>query len=364
MSLKIITLGHDAAGKTVFLASMYYQLKVQSPETGFFLIPDERVPRQAEMLLQYQTQISRSDTEFPPATQLKDNIQEWKFVCKVQGINIFYPIMHFTYYDYAGERMRHVINAERYRQDSYTRKFRKILRKADIILAALDGQEILKLMEGKENSFDSHFGDYILPTLQECSQPVHFIITKWDLLQRKKIADLQRAEKQSKEETVKIDEDETEYSLGEVIARLKDKSLQFRSFVDTQREFRTLRLIPISSVGPDFAELDEDRRVVKKKGGTFEPFQVEMPLASVSYDLLVDKLKKSRVIEKAWFKRLIDNLPSQKLSELKNPLILLLLFLSFLASGVTLNLTPILTLSIATYINILLSLLGKILSKS
>jgi hypothetical protein len=270
---RILVLGPRGAGKTVFLASMYYKLSTLNPETGFFLVTDENVPEQAEILREYHKRLTnREETDFSAPTQLSET-REWKFICKVKGAGGIFPVMRFSYYDYAGERIRLLFDTGK-----YTPEFQNIVNKADVLLAMLDGQEILKLMQGEENNFEEEFVNYIISILTKSTQPVHFIITKWDLLQQ--------------------------YSLDEVRSRLMESSRRFRDFVDVQREFGTLRLIPVSAVGLDFAEPGPNGAMLKKPGSAFEPYQVEMPLVSVIFDQLDFASKKKGFARQAWFNQL------------------------------------------------------------
>lgn len=310
---RILVLGPRGAGKTVFLASMYYKLSTLDPETGFFLVTDENVPEQAGSLRKYQESLTNpAEIDFSAPTQLKD-FHEWKFICSVKGADGIYPMMRFSYYDYAGGLIKLLFNAEK-----YTPEFQNVLNKADILLAMLDGHEILKLMQGEENTFNEEFDNYILPILTNSSQPVHFIITKWDLLQK-------------------------QYTLNAVRLRLMESSIKFRNFVNVQREFGTLRLIPVSAVGLDFAELGPNDTMLKKPGAKFEPYQVEMPLVSVIFDQLDYASKKIGFADQAWFNQL------RRRGAIIGPIMQLLLFVAWLTTAFSVN-VGIIALNPATFI--------------
>lgn len=275
-SYKILVLGLAHSGKTSFLASMYYKLSTLNPETGFFLVTDEDTPEQVSSLRKYQEQVTnRAGTDFLTVPQLKD-LKEWKFICETKGIdNRIYPLKRITYYDYAGERVESFYDAQR-----STPEFRNILKKADVFLAMLDGEEILKMMRGEENNFEEGFVNNILPILTTSMQPVHFVITKWDLLH-------------------------DQYSLIAVLSCLM-KSKRFHDFVNFQRNLRTLRLIPVSAVGLGYAEHGPNGQMVKKPNFTFEPYQVEMPLVSVIFDQLNNASKKEGFAHQTWLKWLLS----------------------------------------------------------
>lgn len=60
----------------------------------------------------------------------------------------------------------------------------------------------------------------------------------------------------------------------------------FRDLVREHSARRVIRLIPVSAVGHDFAYLDGSGTVRKKPGGTLQPQNVDLPLASVVPDVL------------------------------------------------------------------------------
>jgi hypothetical protein len=298
---RILVLGPRGAGKTVFLASMYYKLSTLNPKTGFFLATDENVPEQAESLRKYKELLTnRAEADFSAPTQLRE-LKEWKFVCKVRGADGIYPMMRFSYYDYSGERIQNLFNAGK-----HTPEFQNVLNKADVLLAMLDGREILKLMRGEDNNFEEEFVNYIIPILTNSTQPVHFIITKWDLIEK-------------------------HYSLDAVRSRLMESSQRFRDFVNVLREFGTLRLIPVSAVGLDFAEPGPDGTMLKKPGSEFEPYHVEMPLVSVIFDQLDYATKKLGFARQAWFKQLTRK------GVIRGPIMQLLLLVAWITTAISVN---------------------------
>lgn len=126
--------------------------------------------------------------------------------------------------------------------------------------------------------------NYILPEMENNGNPVHFIITKWDLIQG-------------------------QYSLKQV----RDRLLQipgFKQFVEQRKSAEIpVRLIPVSSIGPDFAESKVQNGVVtmtKKAGAMPHPFNVEMPLACVIPDKLIVELRNIQKEEESTRKRRVE----------------------------------------------------------
>jgi hypothetical protein len=198
--------------------------------------------------------------------------------------------------------------------------------KADVFLAMLDGLEILKLMRGEDNNFEEEFVNYIIPILAKSTQPVHFIITKWDLIEK-------------------------HYSLEAVRSRLMESSWRFRNFVNVLREFGTLRLIPVSAVGLDFAEPGPDGTMLKKPGFQFEPYHVEMPLVSAIFDQLDYAAKKLGFARQAWFEQLTRK------GDIRGPIMQLLLLVAWITTAVSVNL-GVIALTPGTFIASIVSRFG------
>ncbi len=257
----VIVLGPSGSGKTVYLASMYKSLSIQKGHTSFFL---ETNAEQRKLLINKYTQIA-GPGDWPPPTQYRE-ISEWQFrVCVENESQYKFPAFQFTYLDYAGER---IVDAK---QDGAAEaEFETRLQEADALVGILDGRRILSLMRGESDSqiFLLRELQNILDIMQGTRCPGHFVITKWDLLDGK-------------------------YSLGEVRDELL-KNEDFKALVKQRSKTMKLplRLIPISSVGNGFAELQPDGEMRKIPGAQPKPFQVEMPLACVLPDQLKTQLEK------------------------------------------------------------------------
>ncbi len=247
---KIVILGSSGSGKTTLLASMYYRLSIQSVDTGFFL----RVSPEQGYILNSRYQQMVVNRRWPEATPLRE-ASTWDFTCMIPGKNSHvYSALQFSYLDYAGERLMyppgHDLNIA----------FEDSLKDADALLGLIDGRKMLSLMQNEPTSDRSVDLDLsnMLPLMQMSQSPVHFVITKWDLLQDK-------------------------YSLGEVRDRLL-KLAEFQEFVRNHIRRFTVRLIPVSAVGLGFAKLQSDGFMRKVPGAHIQPFQVEVPLACVLPD--------------------------------------------------------------------------------
>jgi hypothetical protein len=269
----IFVLGPTASGKTVFLASMYHELSVS--DTGFFLRADD--PEQQEELINLYSQIIDTSQDFPNANLLADT-KEYQFTCcvKSKSKGAIYPVLRFTYFDYAGERMKKLYNPA---TNTFALGADKELKKADILLAIIDGQRLLPFMRRENYRLITESLEFVLPILQNSTIPVHFIITKWDLL-------------------------EGLFSLEDIIHRLGEH-LSFRKFVDASIEYETIRLIPVSAVGTGFSTLQGG--IMKKLPGALpNPFQVEMPLICVLPDQFKHQIEHLDTGMGLFLKRLLD----------------------------------------------------------
>ncbi|MCJ8281880.1 MAG: GUN4 domain-containing protein, partial [Rivularia sp. ALOHA_DT_140] len=256
-NFKVVTLGASGSGKTIFLASLFKKLSIQEDCTFKLVVRDTK---QRKLLNSIYTQIICEDT-WPPGTK---NISEWTFDCCVQTEELEdYTACQFTYFDYAGGRLI----------DGEDQKFEKVVEQADAILGLLDGRKIHAWLEDGNQILVNEFLDKDLPSIlkriQTSKVPVHFVISKWDLLDR------------------------DGYSLSEVKERLLDIS-EFAELLEARSRLGSpVRLIPISAVGLDFASLQPDGSMKKNPGVKPMPFLVESPLACVLPDKLQQLIKES-----------------------------------------------------------------------
>jgi len=265
---KIITLGASGSGKTVFLASMFKSLSIQGNYT-FFLDVEDQTKR--KRLNSIYTQVVTGD-RWPRGTTYSD-VSEWTFNCRVKIPTLeTYTACQFTYFDYAGGRLT---------DSEEDPEFENLIQQASTILGLLDGQKIYSLMKGDSNIAVSSFMKKDLPNIlkwmHKCRVPIHFVISKWDLI-------------------------EDEFSLRQVREQLLEIS-EFEELIRLRNQLNSpVRLIPVSSIGPGFASPQTDGSMRKISGAVPRPFQVEAPLACVLPDGLKARLselkEKEQEIEK------------------------------------------------------------------
>ncbi|MGD1700472.1 hypothetical protein [Dapis sp. BLCC M229] len=262
----IIILGPSGAGKTVFVASLFRQLSTSTREGLFLEVPDHQ---QCIKLNEIYAQIIAKGP-WPYATR---ELTKNTFTCCVKNPSLEnFPVCQFTYIDYGGGIITDILPGEYEVLD-----FDKNVPNADAVLVMIDGLKLLKFMQDKDlNTEDvnrwlqKHLPN-MMKLVHKCNRdtPVHFIISKWDLLVECRCDDL-----------------------SEVRKRLLEKVPDFKNVVHSRvKAGCPVRLIPVSSIGMDFATLQPDGSMKKKPGAIPKPFQLEIPIAYVLIDRVKSDLK-------------------------------------------------------------------------
>lgn len=253
-------LGQRGSGKTVYLSSLYKKLSTQG-ELGFFLEVDSAEKR--KKLKNIYTQLALEE-KWPKATQVQE-LSEWTFTCKVQTPELpIYSACQFTYFDYAGGLLTDELGDD---DENIDNELEEKIKDADALVALLDGQRICELIRGQKSGLRWSINDLpnILTIMQKTDKPIHFVISKWDIVK-------------------------DNYTLEEVRDRLFQID-EFKNLVKLRTQQKTpVRLIPVSSVGMGFAELQSDGSM-KKTGSLPIPYQVEMPLACILPDMIKKTLE-------------------------------------------------------------------------
>ena len=265
---KVIMLGSSGAGKTVLLASMHKKLSIQGEE-GFFIEVQDPVRRQ--VLENIYAEVATGD-KWPMPTDASDQSQsgyEWTFRCcvRIEDRSI-HSACQFTYLDYAGGKLTDVnVTGEE--------DLKSEAKSADAVLGLLDGRKIYSFMNNNDDQYRNEFFLKDIPAItrimQYCEAPVHFVISKWDLLEGK-------------------------YTLGQIRDRLLE-ILEFKNLI-SQLTGNTVRLIPVSSVGANFATLLPNGKMQKHSGAIPRPLYVEVPLAYVLPDGLLKRVADLKQREK------------------------------------------------------------------
>lgn len=254
----VVALGPSNAGKTVYLGALWQEFKLRHPRLGFHLSVESRF--ESDQLEKINQQVA-SPGEWPLPTNGME-MPEWVFTCMVNSPNGSFPALRMRYIDYAGERL-----TDPQPGSVEQEKLEKTLHEADAFLGLLDGRKILEMMRGNAGFLDTDMA-HVLKTMQDCAGPIHFLVTKWDVL-------------------------EGHYTLKDVHARLLEHR-GFAALVSSRSEWRVrnmpvgpgrIRLIPVSSVGRKFAVLGADGMMHKLHGEVPRPLNVDVAFAAVLPDL-------------------------------------------------------------------------------
>ncbi|XWK90054.1 MAG: hypothetical protein U7127_08405 [Phormidium sp.] len=252
-NFKIMALGASGAGKTVFLASMFNELSTQKNSTFKLVVKDQH---KQKLLLSTHTQIFTGD-KWPPGTT---DVSEWTFTCQVetQDLGKTYDACQFTYFDYAGGRLTDT-------EIEPDPEFEKLVQQADSVLGLLDGQKIYAWLNGSDRLQADNFLKEDLPSIlkrmQNLTVPIHFVITKWDILDQK-------------------------FRLSEICEKLKSIPSFAELLVNRRQASSIVRIIPVSSVGLEFATMQSDGSMKKNLGKSSKPFFVEFPISCILPDKL------------------------------------------------------------------------------
>ncbi|MDB9437715.1 hypothetical protein PN450_13135 [Dolichospermum lemmermannii CS-548] len=256
----VVILGPSGSGKTVFLGSMYHKLSTQG-ESGFFLAVDNA---QRISLNQIYTEVATGE-KWPDPTQIAE-ISNWTFTCKIQSPKGIYSACQFQYTDYAGEFVTDRDNEE----------FKEKIKNADALLGLIDGLRLLSSINGEDSGIQWETKELanVLSVMQNTDKSIHFIISKWDVI----------------EESGKNLEQVRNHLLGIEQFRNIIRTRSDNSDINNENN-RVVRLIPVSSVGEGFAKQQPDG-TMKKIGKRPKPYNIELPIACIVPDKLNEELKK------------------------------------------------------------------------
>ena len=248
---RIFVLGARGSGKTVFLSALYGYLVTQNPVNQFAVEVSSASERR--ILQSCYDRICNPELPWPDGDQ---NVKEFEFQCVHRRAGERFPLFRIKYHDYPGSYVTEgyidgAINIEHETQRAHS------------ILVLIDGRKVFEKLEGYAPDGDTLESDLnaIIPMLEYSAQkPIHFLVTKWDILRGL-------------------------HSFSSVKNVLMGCDL-FSNFVHS-RNNSTVRLIPVSAVGSDFAKFDfSTKRMVKLKGKSIRPYNVDLSIVLTLMDQL------------------------------------------------------------------------------
>lgn len=269
-TFKLIALGGQTTGKTVLLASVFHRLTTEMSDGGRFRLQTS-LDQSVHLTNLYST-LENPDEEWPPGTQVGET-RSFTFECVGSAGGNEFPIFNFDYLDYAGELLgggeasREVLEQRESRQKDLEQR----IEAAHALFGIIDGQKMLGYMRDDPES-RHYIENSITPMIGEMRKakcPVHFILTKWDLF----------------DGTASDEATDENERLGQVRDKLMSQD-QIRNLIEhRRREKRIVRLIPVSAIGRQFAEVGAEGHMVKLKDGRLRPINIEVPLCAVLPDL-------------------------------------------------------------------------------
>jgi hypothetical protein len=255
--IKVLPLGVSGAGKSVYLASLYDKLAMGSAEACFRL----QAPAPLSMRLSaIFAAIKDPSRPWPPGTRGGEFI-DVNFDCMVDARDASFCITKLLYLEFPGGLLTGEIENPEYI---------KRLEETDAFLVLLDGAKVFRALmkdDDARSDLENDLGVLLNPIQDRLRKPLHFVLTKWDVVQ-------------------------TRFTLAEV-SQLLFGFPKFRRLVDNQAALgRGTRLIPVSAVGAGFCELDGAGEMKKRPGAHAAPYNVDVPISCLMFDL-IDSLNKN-----------------------------------------------------------------------
>jgi hypothetical protein len=261
-TFKVVALGLSGSGKTVLLGSMFHQLNFVTQNRSYYL---DAAPEQRVKLNTIYRTISDTDQGWPRGTRVSE-CTEYLFNCiAVDNEGGRHHVLDISYLDYAGELLE---TAHESGQEAF-RQLTEHIGSAQALLGVLDGYRILQLLRGEEagRRYFEFEVRTMLGLLQSASAPIHLVISKWDLVRG-------FGEPEGVDDQVRL----------QFVIDALMRFGHFHSLAYFRRE-QVVRLIPVSAVGPAFAEIGTNGVVVKRPGAHLQPRNVDVPLSAVVPDL-------------------------------------------------------------------------------
>ena len=257
-TFRVVTLGPRGSGKTLLLASMYHQMQTWGGRGYFLAAPREQVA----LLNHWFTEVEDPGRDWPAGTATADT-REFTFDVRTRGgSGALHTVLKLSYLDYAGTLLTQPPEPG----STLWKDLDDRIESADALVAVIDGHRVRQWIDGKREGQMGlqHALTAMISRMLVVEKPVTFVITKWDLLR-----------------DVDVDED----GRLRTVRKLLMTNQGFRDLVQEHTGRRVVRLVPVSAVGPAFAELDESGAMTKLPDGLLEPTNVDVPIAAVVPDV-------------------------------------------------------------------------------
>jgi hypothetical protein len=280
-TFRVVALGPRGSGKTLLLASMYHQMQTPSGRGYFLTAPYEQVVQ----LNTWFTQVADTSLDWPAGTTAAET-REFTFTVRTKAPSgTLHTVMNLGYLEYAGGLLTEPQAPGSTLQTDLLHR----VGSANALIGLIDGYRLRQWIDGRHEGQTrlQHTLTTMISLMMLASCPITFVITKWDLLS---------------------DIDADEDGRLRIVRKLLMSNPGFRDLVDAHSAHRVVRLIPVSAVGPSFADLDADGAIAKRRDGHVHPTNVDVPLAAVVPDVL-EQVERS--VNMAQVQALLDNVRRQ-----------------------------------------------------
>lgn len=273
----VVALGSPGSGKTVYLSALHHVLGNDPDAVGRGITATVEEPDKRALLSKtYDLAVEPEDPSWPAGTHSGEQMREFVFAVKVSWTQrsmrgrlkrrTFHPL-NVSYVDYAGEW----IPDANQQAAEVLEPFKKRVREAHALLGIIDGLKLLQFMQDDPlgTSFMTNHVRPIVAFMEGTDVPLHFIVTKWDLLD----------------------------SRGITLAAVRTKMLAsgeagFWKLINsrtagggiTRRPQGSVRFIPVTSLG-GLAVLQDDWTITKSAAARATQQHVEVPLLATVYDI-------------------------------------------------------------------------------
>lgn len=257
-TFKVVALGNSGSGKTVLLASLFYQFRPR-PGRPYYFETDASTQVWLGSLLSTVV----DPTEPWPSATHRDGTRAYQFDCVTQVAEKPTKAFSIEYLDYAGEIFELLGAGDAALNDLVAK-----VTAADALIGVLDGRRVLQFLRGEPQGRAYLIAKIavMVQLMAKARCAIYLVISKWDLVHG--FGEPDGADDRARLEAV-------------VPALMSVDHIS-----DLVRSRTTVRLIPVSAVGAGFAELDESTgAVTKRSDGTFAPFNVDVPVAAIIPDL-------------------------------------------------------------------------------
>jgi hypothetical protein len=280
-TFRVVALGSRGSGKTLLLASMYNQMQTPSGRSYFVTAPFEQVV----LLNQWFTEVADTSRAWPAGTTVGDT-REFVFTVRTRGASgTVHDVMRLSYLEYAGGLLTDAQAPGSTGQADLLAR----IEAAHALVGIIDGYRIRQCLdghyEGQMRLQQSLTAMINLMLLASC--PITFVITKWDILRD-------------------IDVDENARLLR--VRKYLMSNQGFSDLVRAHSHHRVVRLIPVSAVGHEFAELDAGGHIAKLPDGEIHPANVDVPFSAVVPDVFEQV---ERALDQAALRSALDRIRRQ-----------------------------------------------------